>query len=512
MSHYKRRTALLVVVIATLSIIINLYIVTHDQLGINVAMGGTRNKSNIGYRGYYTYGSSGLFNTTVYVIGGKALVQDLIDAGLNTSLIKPISLNQLPELPNNSVVVIDWSVVRNNVVINDPGDYAELNLTSPIINDLVNLIKGSDSDIIAIYANATDEGAVEYVLAYSWARAVNNTLSLELGKGLSMQDYLVAYPVIPVNIHEPILITMYWVGRKKLIIGPVYPSQFIAFIRSVLNGVAINNSADPADPCVMVTNNNAVLIWAAPMFVGVSVSGVPAYSDGNGTFFWDSCLTISDRILKASPVGPWYLTVDVFNYEDYFESSTMYNNGGFDGYQVGVIDYYYGYETYMRNTTNALIGDMGSIMPLTLSTSATSVHVSWSPSVSIMPQLAMTISNITWLFHVDKAGDNIAFPISFADESAAVYLPGFNESQQYLAEFMVDFENNAVTKDLPCLYAVTQTVWARITWEVYIIPRSSELVNVYGNVSLLTPATLPFHSYYVSGVSSLIVPIYCPLW
>ncbi|MGC9153782.1 MAG: hypothetical protein ACP5GY_08675 [Vulcanisaeta sp.] len=268
-----------------------------------------------------------------------------------------------------------------------------------------------------------------------------------------------AYPVIPVNIHEPILIVMYWVGQKKLIIGPVYPSQFTAFIRNVLNDVTISNSVDPADPCVIVTNNNAVFIWAAPMFVGMSISGVLAYSDGNGTFFWDSCLTISDRVLKASPVGPWYLTVKVFNYEDYFESSTMYNNGGFDGYQVGVIDYYYGYEMYMRDATNALIGDMGGITPLTPSMSATSVHVSWSQSVSIMPQLAMTISNITWLFHVDRAGNNIAFPNSFADESAVIYLPAFNESRQYLTEFTVDFENNAVTKDLPCLYAVTQTVW-----------------------------------------------------
>ncbi|MGC8607904.1 MAG: hypothetical protein ACP5L5_10160 [Vulcanisaeta sp.] len=244
----------------------------------------------------------------------------------------------------------------------------------------------------------------------------------------------------------------------------------------------------------------------------MSSSGVLAYNDSNGTFFWDSCLTVSDRILKASPVGPWYSTVKVFNYEDYFESSTMYNNGGFDGYQIGVIDYYYGYEMYMRNTTNALIGDMGSIAPSTLSTSATSVHISWSQSVSIMPQLTMTISNITWLFHVDRAGDDIAFPNSFADESAIIYLPDFNGSRQYLTEFAIDFENNAITKDLPCLYAVTQTAWARITWEVYIIPKSSELANVYGNVSLLTPTTLPPHSYYVSGVSSSIVPVYCPLW
>ncbi|MGC9153783.1 MAG: hypothetical protein ACP5GY_08680 [Vulcanisaeta sp.] len=183
MPYDKRRLYLLVIIIAILSIAINLYVVTHDQLGINAAMGSTRDKSSIGYREYYMYGSGGLFNTTVYVIGGKALVQDLINAGLNASLIKPISLNQLPELPNNSVVVIDWSVMRNSVVISDPGDYAELNLTSPIINDLVNLIRGSDSDIIAIYANATDEGTVEYALAFSWAKAVNNTLSLEPGKG-----------------------------------------------------------------------------------------------------------------------------------------------------------------------------------------------------------------------------------------------------------------------------------------------------------------------------------------
>ncbi len=412
------------------------------------------------------------------------MFQDLINVGLNSSLIKPVSLNQLSELPDNSVVVIDWSVIRNSVVAGDPGSYVELNLTSPIINDLVNLIRNSDSDIIAVYANATDEDTVEYVLAYSWARAINNTLSLNLGGGSSVQDYLVAYPVIPVNTHEPILIAMYWVSPKKLIMGPLYPSQFMTFIKNIVDNMVINDSTDPVDPCFAMASNNAVFIWAAPMFVGVSSLGVQAYNDGNGTFFWDSCLTVSNRILKASPVGPWYLTVNVFNYEGYFELSTMYNNGGFDGYQIGVIDYYYGYEMYMRNITNALIGDMGSIAPSTLSTSATSVHVSWSQLVSVVHGLTMTIGNITWLFHVDKASDDIAFPNSFADESAAIYLLSFNESRQYLAEFMVDFENNAVTKDLPCLYAVTQTVWVGVTWDVYIIPRSIKLANIYGNVSL----------------------------
>ncbi|MGC8607905.1 MAG: hypothetical protein ACP5L5_10165 [Vulcanisaeta sp.] len=119
------------IIIAILSIIINSYMLIRAQLGINNAVDAAPGEINIGNDVLHTYRSEAPLNVTVYVIGGKALFQDLINVGLNSSLIKPVSLNQLSELPDNSVVVIDWSVIRNSVVAGDPGSYVELNLTSP---------------------------------------------------------------------------------------------------------------------------------------------------------------------------------------------------------------------------------------------------------------------------------------------------------------------------------------------------------------------------------------------
>ncbi len=69
-------------------------------------------------------------NMPIYVVGPSTLIQKLIGTGINQSLIKSISLNQLPELPNDSIVVIDWSLIKSSLVIGDPMSKVTINLTS----------------------------------------------------------------------------------------------------------------------------------------------------------------------------------------------------------------------------------------------------------------------------------------------------------------------------------------------------------------------------------------------
>ncbi|MGC8544209.1 MAG: hypothetical protein ACP5NQ_09720 [Vulcanisaeta sp.] len=143
-------------------------------------------------------------NMPIYVVGPSTLTQRLVSAGINQSLIKPVTINQLPELPNNSIIIIDWSVIKPYLIINDPDSEVKINLTSPVIRDFV--LAFGRGDVVGIYANASDESVVEFILAYSWARAVGNELVL-VGNGFRevLPDYLMAYPVIPVSIHEQVI-------------------------------------------------------------------------------------------------------------------------------------------------------------------------------------------------------------------------------------------------------------------------------------------------------------------
>ncbi|MGC8606257.1 MAG: hypothetical protein ACP5L5_01700, partial [Vulcanisaeta sp.] len=57
----------------------------------------------------------------IYVIGPTTLTQELVSAGISQLLIRPITIAQLPSLPNSSIIVIDWSVIGPGLVVNESG-------------------------------------------------------------------------------------------------------------------------------------------------------------------------------------------------------------------------------------------------------------------------------------------------------------------------------------------------------------------------------------------------------
>ncbi|WP_243665495.1 hypothetical protein [Vulcanisaeta sp. JCM 16159] len=107
-----------------------------------------------------------VINTPIYVVGPTTLTQKLISIGINQSLIKPITINELPSLPNNSIVVIDWSAIRPLLYLINR---TMVNAASPAINTLVNLFRRGD--LVLISVNRSSLPIAELILAFSLARA-----------------------------------------------------------------------------------------------------------------------------------------------------------------------------------------------------------------------------------------------------------------------------------------------------------------------------------------------------
>lgn len=85
-------------------------------------------------------------NVTIYVVGPATLTQELASMGINPSLIKPITINQITNTQNNSVVVIDW----DSLLSYSGGNY------SVIIGVLSTLFKRG-GDLVIIHVSSTEE-------------------------------------------------------------------------------------------------------------------------------------------------------------------------------------------------------------------------------------------------------------------------------------------------------------------------------------------------------------------
>ena len=498
-------------------------------------------------------------NMPIYVVGTSTLVQKLVNIGINQSLIRSVGLNQLAELPNDSVIIIDWPLIKSSLVIGGPMNKVTINLTSPIIHELAGVI--AKGDVVGIYANGSDEGVVEFVLAYSWAVTTNNRLLLNLGK--PSNDYLIAYPIIPVNTHQPVVIIVRRVGIGGLVIGPVYLNQLPMVITNIMKPAAMvttSNVIDTEDPCYVeytkfegagytnpapgiYVSGNGTLVWAVPMFSSgpYSAYGIEAYMDGNGTYYWDTCL-VANNLITETNTGLHYFPINVLGYEAYTESTTMYDNGGRVDYQVGAIDYYSGYQLFNEGITDALVGDQTGAFstnswnpPPTSSTSSYEVFLGLDlgevPSVTVGIDLPLggsetisasqnpagstvlydtyiQVSNITWTFSIGYGANNEAFPNSFEDQTpAAVYIPNLSSPYIY-AQFNIDFENNAMTAYYPCLYDTVQIIWVDTTWDIVVVPQSSGTVSLSQSGLILNNVNAPPNTY-ITGIASYTTYIIC---
>ncbi len=249
-------------------------------------------------------GSPISLNIPIYVVGPPTLVQRLISVGINQSLIRSVSLNELPSLPSNSLVVIDWSVIGPGLIINESG-LVHVNVSSTSFKLIRELI--SRGDFVIVHGNASEAPAIELALATAWSRAYNTSIiATPVPRYLNGLDYIIAYG----NDHA-------------LIIGPHTLSD------------ALNIASKLWIPMIMkiITPGPGDLCWTLAQDYGlptnqpgqvnnayIIIYGEQSYSDSLGTFTVDFCTSwsgIVDEDYEGYTVG----SAQLYNFVEYYPSS-----------------------------------------------------------------------------------------------------------------------------------------------------------------------------------------------
>ena len=307
------------------------------------------------------------FGPTIYVVGPQSLIQRLVSVGIPQSKIAPTSLGQLPNLPNNSVVMIDWSVIKPYVAYGTVGGNITLNLTSPAVGLLANLF--AKGDLVMVNVSRSEAPVAELLLSYTMAKGANIVVYEPNGA----RFYLVPMLEMPINsnytlIGATAIETPYGVA---VLIGPVSLKGLPNLLRNWLASIETtrgliklpitnqNLSYQNWDPCYAVFQNLASS--------GVYGSG-GVYTSGNFTFLWDM-----NALESQGALGSTYGVQAVEdNYGDmfYYDScilmknsvlgSTANHEGFIDAELLGDVAYKYTYsgEFYLGlGQLHYLIGD-----------------------------------------------------------------------------------------------------------------------------------------------------------
>jgi len=330
------------------------------------------------------------FGPTIYVVGPQSLIQRLVSVGIPQSKIAPTSLGQLPNLPNNSVVMIDWSVIKPYVAYGTVGGNITLNLTSPAVGLLANLF--AKGDLVLVNVSRSEASVAELLLSYAMAKGANVTFYGTNGA----RQYFVPMLEMPVNSNYTLvgataIRTPYGVA---VLIGPVnlkgLPNLFWYWLWSirVAKGDKPSTNQDPGDgfqnvgPCYVAywyflgwlqswygvhPSGNFIFLWDLQSLenqvaIGISAYdyGIAAVQDNYGdTFYYDSCILTLDFLLFPHPPQiPAELMGDVAYY------LTNNGSGGWVGpgtlwYLIGGFDMYKSHEAMVNYPSfyNAYITD-----------------------------------------------------------------------------------------------------------------------------------------------------------
>jgi hypothetical protein len=509
-------------------------------------------------------------DSPIYVVGPQSLVRGLVGVGVPQSLIRPIGLGQLSSLPGNSTVIIDYSVIEPSVVVGVVNGELKLNLTSPVIDLLTSLI--TEGDLVMLYGNTSNLPTMEYLLAYSWARRYG-----VLYMGRVPFDYLIALPTIPIGSNQALAAA--FGGPHYLVIGPVMPRDVVEAIMTytVLKHLPVSkaqtgdagfslsipeanlqstSSQDTPDVCYSIYSNysqaaelspgvyessNYYFVWLYPMTSSSSYPwyGVVGYSDGNGTFYYDTCLVISNQV--GSPPGPYpYVPLYVYGYVGYDPTSTMTNNGGEVLTETGTFDYYTSYKYYNESITNSIIaspactgGDCLQPQPTSSTTSypisvfagvagaepyagfeftvtlpsgsSEGISLYYGPSTRAF---YANVGNVTWTFNLNNANTpNDDYHNDFEDISPAAWImPNFSSSQQ--SAYLPVYVSAKVLTMSRCylVFAVNayEYIWVDGGWWLYAQPTSSNTGLVSSATSYIPSPQLS--GTYVSGIKSWKTP------
>ncbi|ADY00371.1 hypothetical protein VMUT_0155 [Vulcanisaeta moutnovskia 768-28] len=260
----------------------------------------------------------------IYVVGLATLVQKLINAGINQSLIKPVTINELPSLPSNSLVIIDWSVLGPSLVVNKSGGVF-VNTNSTVFGLIVLLIERGD--FLIIHGNASDVLLIERALALAWSRAYNTSIiATPIPKYLNGLNYVIAFG-----------------NSRVLIIGPHTITSALETASNLWIPIITKQPINPEDPCETLASEYSVPPNTPTQITSTAyaiVYGQQSYSDSFGTTNVDFCLTWSTTI-DENVNGAAVSWAELYNYITYAPGSGVEIN-----YLKSFQDAYTSYETY----------------------------------------------------------------------------------------------------------------------------------------------------------------------
>jgi len=462
--------------------------------------------------------------TPVYVVGPQSLAQRLVSVGVPQSLIKPINLSQLPGLPNNSIAIIDWSVIKPYVAYGTVGGNITLNLTSPVVGLLEGLF--AKGDLVLVNVSRSEAPIAELLLSYTMAKGANVTFYGPNGA----RFYLVPMLEMPIN-SKYVLIGATAIRMQKgivILIGPVSPralpnltNNWLASIEAA-KGDKPTTNLDPSyinwDPCYAVyqnlassgvygsggvyTSGNFIFLWGMKALESQgalgSQYGVQAVEDNYGDmFYYDSCIIMANSLTSIRPafIDAELLGDVAYNYT---YSGEFYPGLGQLHYLIGGFDMYKSHEATINYPSfyNAYVADSyGSYEP-TPTGSAVSYSISSPPDVSVnytMPSswlggVNIRVSttpyyvneageyayNLTWTFDYTEVTGTNAMPNNgavingFSGGAAAVWLKNYSPGNTYW--FYLPF--NAEVETL-CWDA-----WANMAWVVGLVTSSSNATSI----------------------------------
>jgi hypothetical protein len=472
------------------------------------------------------------FGPTIYVVGPQSLIQRLVSVGIPQSKIAPTSLGQLPNLPNNSVVMIDWSVIKPYVAYGTVGGNITLNLTSPAVGLLANLF--AKGDLVLVNVSRSEAPVAELLLSYAMAKGANVTFYGTNGA----RQYFVPMLEMPVNSNYTLvgataIRTPYGVA---VLVGPVnlegLPNLFWYWLWSirVAKGDKPSTNQDPGDgfqnvgPCYVTywyflgwlqswygvhPSGNFIFLWDLQSLenqvaIGISAYdyGIAAVQDNYGdTFYYDSCILMYNFIANPSPpYTPAKLMGDVAYYLTNNGSggwvgpgTLWYLIGGFDMYKSheATINYPYLYNAYVADAQNVYEPTPTSFpagsfsIGFTLPPSSTSITYTPPSSggvligVSTTPYYKNEINyyayNLTWTF-------NYAF-LFLAARASGAYIDGFRVGPGGGAVILLKNYSPGRTYWLYLPFnAEVETscwkAWANTAWVVGFVAPSSNTVSI----------------------------------
>jgi hypothetical protein len=489
-------------------------------------------------------------NVPVYVVGPQTLVQKLVGVGVPQSLIRPVSLGQLPSLPNNSIVVVDWSVIKPYVAYGTIGKNITLNLTSPVVGLLEGLF--ARGDLVLVNVSRSEAPVAELLLSYTMAKGANVTFY-----GLNGERfYLVPMPEMPVNSNYTLVgvTTIRTPYGVAVLVGPVSPKGLPNLFRNWLWLIEVdkgeiklpitnqNLSYQNWDPCYAIywnsnwqgssgvyTSGNFIFLWGMNALesqgAGISPAlGVDAVEDNYGdTFYYDSCILMLNSLTSIRPafIDAELLGDVAYRYtysgEFYLGLGQLhYLIGGFDMYKSheATINYPSFYNAYVADSYGSYVptpaSSVGSfsisftLYPLGISITYTLPHSWWGGVIIDVSKTPYYVNeageyayNLTWTFDYTEVTSTNAMPNNgavingFSGGATAIWLKNYSPGNAYW--FYLPF--NAEVKTL-CWSA-----WANTAWVVGFVPSSSNAISIstaYLGCSPQQPSNAPSGSW-ISG-------------